>query len=298
MAYINKKQSGERRSGGKPNRRQSSPPRNNRQRFGGSNNFRTQNPTTQKMGAAQVEGRRAVLELLIAGTRKIHEIYLLEDLKPAPILEDIETIAASEGVHINKISKTKFFQIAHTDTPQGIIARAAPLKPQSLEELINNKGNANPFLLIVDGVVDTANLGSLMRSAECAGVTGIVLGKHRSASITAATTKSAAGAIEYLPIALVSSIPQTLEKLKEKNVWTVGLDQNSETQIYDINFANEAIAMVVGAESSGLKSLTKKRLDALASIPLQGKINSLNASVASAIGCFEIQRLRSQQANN
>lgn len=254
--------------------------------------YSSPNTATKKIGAEQIEGRRAVLELLIAGTRRTHEIYLMDDLKPAPILEDIETIAESENVPLRKISKAKFFQMAHTETPQGVIAKASPLRPKSLEDLLSYGGKSKPFLLVVDGVVDTANLGSLMRSAECAGVTGIVLGKHRSASITAATTKSAAGAIEYIPIALVTSIPQVLEKLKEENIWTVGLDQDATTSIHDINFAKEPIALIVGAEGGGLKNLTKKRADTLASIPLQGRIGSLNAAVASAIACFEIQRLR------
>ena len=282
------KNAGRRGQNRRSNRKQKLP-------FSSKQNMAAHKTTDKKIGAEQVEGRRAVLELLIASTRRTHEIYLLDDLKPAPILEDIETIAESENIRLYKISKTKFFQMAHTETPQGVIAKASPIKPVDLEDL-TSKETTTPFLLVVDGIVDTANLGSLMRSAECAGVTGIVLGKHRSASITAATTKSAAGAIEYLPIALVSSIPQAIEKMKKSEIWTMGLDEQAPNQIYDMNFALEPLALVVGAESSGLKSLTKKRVDTLASIPLQGRIGALNAAVASAIACFEIQRIR--QKNN
>ncbi len=281
-----------------------------------------------KIGGEQIEGRRAVLELLLAGRRKAREIYFASDLQPAPILEDIQTIAEAEQIPIRKLSKSQLFQMAHTDSPQGVVALARPLEPSSLEELAkatpsvssrasshskspahpdshdsnlsenlqieDDKKTSNPFLLVLDGIVDTANFGSLMRSAECAGVTGIVLSKNRSAKITPATAKAAAGAIEYLPIALVSSIPSALERLKDLGVWTVGLDAEAPSRIYDINIADSPIALVIGAESTGLKKLTKTRVDVLASIPIRGRISSLNSAVASAIACFEIQRLRNE----
>ena len=231
-----------------------------------------------------------MLELLIAGTRRTKEIFLADDLKPASILDDIKTIALSENVPVTEVPKARLHQIAHTDSPQGVVARAAPLKPKSLEDLA---GIDKPFLLIIDGVVDTINLGGLLRNAECAGITGVVLGKHRSAQITPAAAKAAAGAIEYIPIALVSSIPTTIEKLKELKIWTVGLDSTASQQIYDIDVTNEPLALVIGAEGRGLSQLTTKRVDFLASIPLNGRISALNASSAVAIASFEIQRRRS-----
>ncbi len=236
-----------------------------------------------------------MLELLVAGKRKVWEIYLAEDLKQAEILTDIQTIARAENVPINKVTKSRLLQIAHTDSPQGVVAKAAPLKPVSLENLAtgDSSNSKKPFLLVVDGVVDTLNLGNLFRNAECAGITGVVLGKHRSAQITPAATKAAAGAIEYLPIALVSSIPSAIEKLKELKIWTIGLDGSADKKIYDVDAANEPLALIIGAEGRGLGQLTKKRVDFLASIPLNGRIQALNAAAATAVAAFEIQRRRS-----
>ena len=247
-----------------------------------------------KIGGEQIEGRRAVLELLIAGTRRTKEIFLADNLTPSPILTDIETLASSENIPVQKVSKSRLDQISHTESPQGVVAKALPLKPCSLEDLASTKGAEGqaPFLLVLDGVIDTVNLGSLMRSAECAGATGIVMAKHRSARITPATAKTAAGAIEYLPISQVGGIPSALQKLKSLGVWTLGLDTSASKSLYDVAIAAEPIALVLGSESQGLKKLTKSTVDDLVSIPLQGKIGALNVAAAASVACFEIQRLR------
>ena len=154
----------------------------------------------------QVEGRQAVRELLIAATRKTREVFLAGDLDDAPILDDIIDLADEAKVPIREIPRGRFESMAKTESPQGVIALAAPLPNYEIEELIESKASdPKPFFLIVDGVTDPGNLGAILRSAECAGVTGVILPRHRSARITPAVTKTAAGAIEHLRIATAVS---------------------------------------------------------------------------------------------
>ena len=152
-----------------------------------------------------------------------------------------------------------------------------------------------PFLLVLDGVTDPQNLGSILRVAECAGVTGIVLPRHRAARITASVTKTAAGAVEHLPMAQVAGIPGALQRLKELEVWSVGLDMVAESTVFDMRVATEPVALVLGAEGSGISRLTRERCDVVARIPLAGSLGSLNVSTAAAVACYEVVRRRSNR---
>ena len=147
-------------------------------------------------------------------------------------------------------------------------------------------------MLVLDGVTDPGNVGAALRTAECAGVTGAVLGRHRSAHITPAAAKAAAGAIEHVPMAVVPGIPNALARLGELGVWTVGLDVAAPTTVYDMSVAAEAVALVVGSEGRGLSRLARQRCDMVVNIPLSGHLSSLNAAAAVAVGCFEIARHR------
>jgi len=150
------------------------------------------------LGGDQVEGRQAVRELLLAGTRRTREVLMAGDLDPAPILDDIIDLADEARVTIREVSRSKFESVARTDAPQGVLALAQPLSEHELEDLLRpDASGRDPFLLLLDGVTDPGNLGAILRSAECAGVTGVVLPRHRAAGVTAAATKSAAGAIEH-----------------------------------------------------------------------------------------------------
>ena len=241
----------------------------------------------------QVEGRQAVRELILAGTRKTREIYLAGDLDDAPILDDIIDLADEAKVTIKEIPRTRFESIAKTESSQGVVAMAAPLPNYEIQELTQSEaGDAKPFLLIVDGVTDPGNLGAMLRSAECAGITGVILPRHRSARITPAVTKTAAGAIEHLRIATVSGIPAALGRLREAGIWLVGLDSGGATSLYDLAIADQPIALVLGSEGRGLSRLTRERCDDLVHIPLQGVLASLNVSTAAAITVFEIARHR------
>jgi 23S rRNA (guanosine2251-2'-O)-methyltransferase len=245
------------------------------------------------LGGEQVEGRHAVFELLLAGTRRVREVVLAGDLDPAEIIDDIRELAREQKVPVREISRGKFEAMARTDAPQGVLAHAAPLHAHDLEELARPGADGQPpFLLLLDGVTDPGNLGALLRSAECAGVTGVVLPRHRAANITPTVTKAAAGAVERLRLTTVPGIPAALAQLSALGVWTVGLDASASSSLFELQLAEEPVGLVLGAEGTGLSQLVRKRCDVLVSIPLRGRLNSLNVSVAGALACYEVTRRR------
>ncbi|CAB4822595.1 unannotated protein [freshwater metagenome] len=234
-----------------------------------------------------------MLELLLAGARRPREIIFAGDLDSAPILDDIIDLADELKVPLREISRSKFESMARTDAPQGVLAMAAPLREYDLDELMQPGADGSPaFLVLLDGVTDPGNLGALLRSAECAGVTGVILPRHRAAHITPTVTKSAQGAVERLRMATVPGIPTALRTLHDNGVWTVGLEAAADQSLFGLELATEPVALVLGAEGTGLSALTRKLCDTLVSIPLRGRLNSLNVSVAGALACFEITRRR------
>ena len=244
-------------------------------------------------GGDQVEGRHAVRELLLAGRRKTREVILAADLDPAPILDEIADLAAESRVEVREISRSKFEAMARTDAPQGVMAKAQPLPDLELEDVLVTRDGRPPFLLILDGITDPGNLGALLRTGECAGVTGVVLPRHRSARISPTVAKAAAGAIEHLPIATVSGIPKALGELVSHGVWSVGLDVAADTDVYAMTVADGPVALVLGAEGRGLSRLARERCDLVVTIPLRGVLGSMNVSAAAAVACFEVARRRS-----
>ena len=245
---------------------------------------------TSGPGGDRVEGRHAVRELLLAGTRRTREVVLSAGLDSAPIIEDIVELAEENRVPIREVGKGAFDALAHTDSAQGVLAEADPLETIDVEDLIDDGGT--PFLVMVDGVTDPHNLGAIFRSADAAGVSGIVLPKHRSARITATVTKTAAGAVEHVPIATVPGVPAAITSLKERDVWVVGLDEAGPRSIFGLELADQPLCMVLGAEGPGLSRLTRERCDALVSIPMQGTVASLNVSAAATVALFEVTRRR------
>jgi 23S rRNA (guanosine2251-2'-O)-methyltransferase len=243
------------------------------------------------VGGEQVEGRQAVRELLIAGRRKVHEIWMLGEAEPALILEDIVELAQSARVPIREVGKGRFFAEARCEAPQGVLAKAAPLPEADVDDLISATGQP-PFLVAVDGVTDPGNLGAILRSAECAGVTGIVLPRHRAVHVTPAVTKAAAGAVEHLPIAVVGGLPAALATFRERGLWVVGLDGAADRSIFDLPAADGPIVLVLGSEGQGLSRLTRQRCDALVAIPLRGRLASLNVASAATLAVYEVARRR------
>jgi 23S rRNA (guanosine2251-2'-O)-methyltransferase len=249
-------------------------------------------PTGPKgVGGEQVEGRQAVRELLLAGRRRVKDIWLVEDVEPAPILDDIMELAREGRVTVKRVARTQLEHAARSDSPQGILAHAQPILDVDLDDLVASAGGT-PFLIAVDGITDPQNLGAVLRTAECSGATGVVLPRHRSAHVTPTVTKAAAGAVEHLPMALVGGMPSALTRLKELGVWTVGLDGAGDTPVFGLRVATEPVALVLGAEGRGLSRLVRERCDVLAAIPLRGAIDSLNVSAAAAVACYEVARQR------
>ena len=245
------------------------------------------------LGGTQVEGRQAVRELLLAGRRRVREIHLGNEVERVDIVEDIVDLARELKVPIREVSRTKLDSIAHTEAPQGIVAEADQLPAEQLSLLCRDSADGMPpFLLAVDGVTDPGNLGSLMRIAECAGVTGVVLPKHRAVHVTPTVTKAAAGAVEYLPMSLVGGLPTAVEEMKAAGVWVVGLDMAGDTAVHDLELSGRGVCLVLGAEGKGLSRLVRQRCDMIASIPLHGHLASLNVAAAGAVACYEVARRR------
>ncbi len=240
-----------------------------------------------------MEGRQAVRELLLAGRRKVHEVLLATDLDPAPVLEDIRSLARELRVPVREISRSRLESLARSEAPQGVVAKAAGLPVVDLDALARPAdGRPVPFLLVLDGITDPGNLGALLRTAEGAGATGAVLPRHRAVHVTPAATKAAAGAVEHLGLALVGGVPAALDRLRELGTWTLGLDAGADRELWQVDLGGEPLALVLGAEGVGLGRLTRKRCDQLARIPLHGRLGSLNVAAAGAVACFDIARRR------
>ena len=248
------------------------------------------------LGGDQVEGIHAVRELLVAGRRRTHEILLSTDRDSAGELDDIRTLAMQMNVQVTELGRTKLAAAARTAAHQGVIARAAPLPEVPFEDLLVVGSGPPPFLLACDGVTDPGNLGALLRTAECAGVTGVVLPRHRAAHVTPAVTKSAAGAVEHLRFAIVGGLPAALARAREAGALVIGLDMGGDVSVHQLPPVDRPVVIVVGAEGRGLGRLARERCEVVASVPMTGAIESLNVSVAGAIALYEVVRLRAQTA--
>ncbi len=249
------------------------------------------------LGGEQVEGRRAVRELLIAGRREVHEVIVAGPSGSSPALEEVIALARAAEVPLRRVTARDLRAVARTEAPQGVIARAAPVEPVELDGLVlENPGRgpartpdgAVPFLVVAAEVTDPHNLGAILRSALGAGATGAVLTRHRTSHLTPAAVKAAAGAVEHLPMALVAGTGAALAALRARGVWTVGLDPEGEQSLEELEVAAEPLAIVVGAEGRGLTTLVKRRCDVRCRIPLYGPIESLNVSVAAAVALFAV----------
>ncbi|MEY4340408.1 MAG: hypothetical protein RLZ14_2258, partial [Actinomycetota bacterium] len=250
--------------------------------------------TTEKtLGGEQVEGRQAVRELLIAGSRKVHEVWVSGELVETEIIGDIVEIARSMRIQVTEVARKRLEAQARSEAPQGVIAFAAPLQEVELGTLLKRRGNQAPFLVAVDGVTDPGNLGALLRCCDGAGVHGVVLPRHRAVHITPTAAKSAAGAVEHVPMALVGGLPAALGRMREAGIWVVGLADEADRSLFELgDLASDAICLVLGAEGPGLSRLTRERCDLIVSIPMRGRLSSLNVSAAAALATYEVARHR------
>ena len=235
-------------------------------------------------------------ELLAVGRRRVTRLWLAEGLDPSPQLDEIEALAARRHVPVETVSRGRLDAEARTDAPQGVLARAEAIAPVTLDDLCA-AGRPAPFLLVVAGVTDPRNLGAMLRSAECAGITGVVLPRHRSARLTPTAAKAAAGAIEHLAFAVVGGIPAALEQLRKRGIWVVGLAGESDRSLYDLTLGDAPVALVAGGEERGLATLVRRRCDEVVAIPQHGSLPSLNVGVAGAVACFEVARQRAAAAS-
>jgi 23S rRNA (guanosine2251-2'-O)-methyltransferase len=266
----------------------------------------------RSVGGDQVEGRQAVRELLLGPRRrKVREVWIANDAEDTPILGDIRELAADARVPVRDVGRGRSSAQARCEAPQGVLALAGELPDVDLDDLIAGPpspsgapgaagspaatgGGARPapFLVALDGVTDPGNLGAVLRSAECAGATGVVLPRHRAVHVTPAATKAAAGAIEHLPIALVGGLPAALARMRDAGVLVVGLDGGADRSLDQLGPADGPVCLVLGAEGRGLSRLVRQRCDDVVAIPLHGHLGSLNVAAAAAVACFEIARHR------
>lgn len=239
----------------------------------------------------QVEGRNAVLELL-ESERDINKILIANGEKHGSIYKII-SIAKERKIPTTEVDRSKLNKISQTQNHQGVIAIVPPFNYCEVDEILElaNEKNEQPFILILDGIEDPHNLGSIIRTAETAGVHGIIIPKRRSATVNSTVSKVSAGAVEYMKIARVNNINETIRQLKKQGIWICGTDMETET-IYTKQDYRIPIAIVIGSEGFGMSRLVKENCDFIVKIPMKGKINSLNASVSAGIIMYEVVRKR------
>jgi 23S rRNA (guanosine2251-2'-O)-methyltransferase len=249
------------------------------------------------LGGEQIEGRQAVRELLIAGARRVREIWVSAELAEAEVINetlgDILDIARHERIPVQHVARKRLESAARCEAPQGIIAYADPIPEADFGTLLRRRAGHLPFLVAVDGVTDPGNLGALLRCCDGAGVDGVVLPRHRAVHVTPTVAKSAAGAVEHVPMAVVGGLPTALQQMRDAGIWVVGLADEAERELFDIgDLAAEGICIVMGAEGPGLSRLVRDRCDMIVSIPMLGRLSSLNVSAAAALATYEVVRAR------
>jgi len=240
-----------------------------------------------------LEGRNPIREALKAG-RNIERLLVAEGEIQGSVKELVYDAKAS-GAIIQEVERTRLDKLSVTGAHQGIIAYVAMKEYCTVEEILNvaRERNEQPFILILDGICDPQNLGAIIRSAECAGVHGIIIQQRRAVGLTPVVAKCSAGAIEYMHIARVTNISQTIEKLKKENIWIYGASMEGKN--YAKMNLTGPIALVIGSEGDGISQLVKKNCDCLVSLPQKGSIDSLNASVATGILIYDVLRQRGLQ---
>ena len=239
-------------------------------------------------------GRRAVAELFAAGNREVLELWVAADSDLTRV-DSILRAAERAGVVVREVGREALAGRAGVETHQGILAVAEPLQATELLDLVSTGGQGEggpPMLLALDGVSDPHNVGAILRSAESAGATGAILPRHGGPAITPTVAKTAAGAIEHLPLALVPRIPAALERLKGQGVWVVGLDAEGDQELFDLPLLTEPLVLVLGSEGEGMSRLSASRCDVRVRIPRIGQTASLNVSAAATLACYEVLRAR------
>lgn len=238
----------------------------------------------------RLEGRNAVLEAFRAG-RDVDKLYVRQGTPDGPI-QTILREAKKHGTVVSFVKKERLDQMSVTGKHQGVIAQVAAYAYATVEDILERareKGE-DPFILLLDGIEDPHNLGAIIRTANLAGAHGVIIARHRAAGLTAVVARASAGALNYTPVAKVANLGQTIDRLKKEGMWFVCADMGG-TVMYDLNLKGP-MGLVIGNEGEGVSRLVKEKCDFVASIPMKGDIDSLNASVAAGVLAYEIVRQR------
>lgn len=237
----------------------------------------------------QLEGINSVMEALRSG-RKIERIYV-DRTRQDRRMEAVLALAAEKGIPVETVDRARLKSVSITGATQGIVATAVSYRYYLVEDIIDSaasKGEA-PFIIILDGIEDPQNLGSIIRTAECAGVHGVIIPQRHSAKITPAVGRASAGAVEHVKVSLVPNLVNTIKYLKRVGLWVVGSDPAAGDVYFDVNFPTP-LALVVGGEGRGIRRLVRENCDMVVRIPMFGRVGSLNASVACALVVYEVIR--------
>lgn len=242
------------------------------------------------MSETVIEGRNPVIEAFRAG-KEIDKLYILDGCQDGPVMT-IKREARKHDTLIKYVDKERLDQLSETGMHQGVVAVVAAYEYSDVDDmfkLAEEKGE-DPFFVILDNIEDPHNLGAIIRTANLAGAHGVIIPKNRAVGLTATVARTSAGALNYTPVAKVTNIAQTIEDLKKRGMWFVCADMNGD-RMYDLNLTG-SIGLVIGNEGSGVGRLVKEKCDMVASIPMKGDIDSLNASVATGVLAYEIVRQR------
>ena len=236
-----------------------------------------------------IYGKNAVLEALESGDREFNKILISNNSRPDSKLEKIKELASKHGVIFQFVAKEKLNQLEPEGRHQGVIAQISPVKYVDLDDFIEKHKDSQTSIVVLDGVEDSHNVGAIIRSCVCAGVTGIILPSRRGVLINSTVEKTSAGAINHISIIKVNSLTAAIQKLKENNYWVIASDHHAKDNYYDIDY-NMNFVLIMGAEHSGISKSLLKLADFKVKIPMLTNFNSLNVSNAAAIILFEAVR--------
>lgn len=242
-----------------------------------------------------IVGRNSVAEALKSG-RSINKLLVAKGQRQGSVRSIIGD-ARERGLVVQEVENAKLDELAGNNRHQGIAAFVAPISYVETEDILVKAADSNepPFVVLLDEIEDPHNVGAILRTADAAGVHGVLIPKRRSCPISATVAKTSAGAVEYVPVARIGNIGQTIKQLKEAGLWIVGADMDGDKEYYEADLTGP-IAVVIGSEGKGMGRLTKEQCDFVVKIPMRGKINSLNASVACSLLLYEILRQREMKA--
>lgn len=240
----------------------------------------------------QVEGRNSVIELL-RSNRDVNKLLIAKGDRNGSINEII-ALAKERKIVISEVDRNKIDKMSQTHHAQGVIALVPPYEYSSIDEILEvaRERQEKPFIIILDGIEDPHNLGSIIRTAECSGVHGIIIPKRRSAQVNSTVDKTSCGALQYMKVAMCTNLNDTIKYLQEQNIWIYGTDMNATSYYNEQNYADSGVAIIIGSEGFGMQKLVKDNCDFLIKIPMKGHISSLNASVSAAIVMYEVMNQR------